>query len=178
MKSVERWSALILLILLGCRKNDTPAPIGSKFPAKVFSKSAEEIKESDWLQPSGWKSTQQQTYSLYFSEVKSDFITDEIVDKGLVRIFKIAGSDKNKPEVSLPFEEIKDGQKIYWYYEITPGNIMIYADVYGKQNISPENFLFKYLILNKQMVQNLNEKGIHQTDMMEFPYKKMIELNH
>ena len=178
MKSVEKLSVVILVILLSCRKTDSLVPVQPESPEKVFSKFTNENNESDWVQPSVWKSTQQPSYSLYLSELKTDVVTDEIVDNGLVRIFKMSARNKNDVPISLPFEEIMDGQKIYWYYEITPGNIMIYADVYGKQNISPENFLFKYLILNKQMVQNLNEKGIHQPHMMDLPYKKMIEFNH
>lgn len=178
MKSVGTVSVVVLSILFGCRKNDRLVPLQSDTTSKVISASTASIQESDWLQPSSWKSTQQPSYSLYFSEIKTDIVTDDIVDNGLVRIFKIPGNDKNIPAVSLPFEEFKDGQKIYWYYEIIPGNIMIYADVYGKHNLSPENFLFKYLILNKQMVQNLDNKGVHQSNLMDLPYKNMIELNH
>ena len=169
MKSAERLSVIILIAALGCRKNSLD-PLTPQSPAKIVINQQDGIKESDWLVPASWKSTEQPAYSLYSYDLKADAVTDEIIDEGLVRIFKT--SDNTSPGVSLPFEEIKDGQKIYWYYEITPGNIMIAADVYGK-NISPEKSLFKYLILNKKMVNTLEEKGIHQSKMMDLPYQKM-----
>jgi hypothetical protein len=133
--------------------------------------------ESGWEAGNTWTAIEQPTHSVYYTKINADAVTADAADNGLIRVFKIAGSGETSSTVSLPFEETKGSQKLYWYYQVTEGTIMIAVDVYGDKTNPAQSSLFKHVVLSKDAVSKFEEKGTTKADLMELSYEKIAEVS-
>lgn len=128
------------------------------------------INESDWQQGLSWSKVERPTHTVYFTNIAAD-VTAQTAEQGLVRIFSTAGSGNE----SLPFETSVNGQKQYWYYQVTEGNIMISVDVYGSSSNPGETSKFKSVILDKTAVAELKSNGKTEADLMNMPAEALTK---
>lgn len=165
------FGVLLLVAAVSCQKdkiNDAPLQESSE----VSSLSNSENTEIGWQSQQNWTKVEQPSYTVFYTNIKTSAVTSDAADNGLVRVFK-AGSD-NTP-VSLPFEETMGSQKLYWYYQVTEGNIMIAVDVYGDRSNPAQSSLFKQVVLDKQAVASFEAKDISKVELMNLSYDKLVE---
>ena len=79
---------------------------------------------------------------------------------------------------ALPFEETNGSQKTYWYYEVSDGNIMLMADVYGDRMNPFTNSSFKYIVIGDEEMQDIQNKGITKKDLKRLSYDDLNKLNN
>lgn len=115
---------------------------------------------------------EQPSYTVFYTNIKADDVTSDVGDNGLIRVFK--SSNENSP-ISLPFEETVGTRKLYWYYQVTEGNIMIAVDVYGDRSNPAQPQLFKKVVLDKKAVASFEAKGTSKVDLMNLSYDKLME---
>jgi hypothetical protein len=163
--------ALLLLAAIGCRKNDLndkPSPDLSE----VSTAGNSVLKKSDWVSQSNWTKVEQPSYTVFYTNIKTDDVTSDVADNGLIRVFK--SGNENNP-ISLPFEETAGSQKLYWYYQVTKGNIMIAVDVYGNGSNPTQSQLFKNVVLDKKAIESFESKGTSKVELMNLSYDKLME---
>ncbi|MFL5772648.1 MAG: hypothetical protein ACJ75F_05795 [Flavisolibacter sp.] len=158
---------ILLLATAGCRKdfqeNHSSNSTEATPTLKTETVKQNGITESEWQGNLSWTSVERPTYSIFFTTIKSD-ISAETADAGIVRVFK---SSANGKQQSLPFEETVNGQKYYWYYQVTEGTVMIAVDAYGSKNNPADASLFKTVVLNKDAVTSLVAKGNSRAGLMD-----------
>ena len=158
---------LILLIIISCRKDlrhdsqSESAFIESS--STSFNAIDSNIKESELLGNFNWTKVNLPSRSIFHTNIITE-ISSETAEKGLVRVFKT--QDEGSTFQALPFEEIINGEKHYWYYQVNEGNIMISVDVYGSQTKPALNNMFKTIVLNKTAIENFNASGIEASILM------------
>jgi hypothetical protein len=165
---------MLLLTALSCRKdleqNQTEAtPTIQPTATVTATATVSGVSESEWQKDLSWTYVERPTRSIFYTNIKAD-ISEETAEKGLVRVFKF--SDSGAPQ-SLPFEETVNGQKNYWYYQVTEGNIMISVDVYGSKNNPATSSLFKSVVLSKDAVANFETQGKTRAKLMAMPVEAM-----
>ena len=158
---------LLLLATAGCRKDiQENLKSSSTETVQVSTEGTAKqngITESEWQGSLSWTSVERPTYSIFFTTIKSD-ISAETAEAGIVRVFK---SSANGKQQSLPFEETVNGQKYYWYYQVTEGTVMIAVDAYGSKTNPADASLFKTVVLNKDAVTSLEAKGNSRARLMD-----------
>jgi hypothetical protein len=172
MKNLKTPLAVLLIVITAasCRKteNEFQQPQATVEQTASVATLPEGIIQSDWQSATAWNKVEQPTYSIYTSNIKGD-ISAENAEQGMVRVFKSTG--KNAVPVALPFEETVDGQKQYWYYQVTEGNVMVAVDAYGSKAVNPaDQTQFKLVILNKDVLSSFEEKGTSRADIMNMSY--------
>lgn len=164
------FGVLLLVAAVSCQKdkiNDAPLQESSE----VSSLSNSENTEIGWQSQQNWTKVEQPSYTVFYTNIKSSAVTSDASENGLVRVFK---ADDNTP-VSLPFEETVGSQKLYWYYQVTEGNIMIAVDVYGDRSNPAQSALFKQVVLDKQAIASFEAKGTSKVELMNLSYDKLIK---
>lgn len=165
------FGVLLLVAAVGCRKdklNDAP----SQELSELSSPSSSETTESGWQSQQNWVKVEQPNHTVFYTNIKTDAVTADAADNGLVRVFKSGNS--NAP-ISLPFEETVGSQKLYWYYQVTEGNVMIAVDVYGDRSNPAQSQLFKHLVLDKQAIASFEAKGTSKVELMNLSYDKLMQ---
>ena len=102
--------ALVLLIT-SCRKEDV------RQTNEAESVTSGTVTKAQWNSFSTWENLKSENGSTYFSKVSDSSITNEVMNGGLVLVYKKSGSDIQ----SLPFQEKES--KTYWYYQASKGSI-------------------------------------------------------
>lgn len=172
MKGLESIAGAILICLtVGCKKE----PI-KNFPSQdhisSISSSENKITESNWITASQWEVAQQPSHSVFHTNINTG--NNSVSETALLVYRK---DNTHGTIMTLPYEENKGLQKIYWYFEADGGNIMISADVYGPGANSFSTNSFKYIVLSEATVQDMEKRGISKTQLMTMPYEKFTELN-
>ncbi len=164
----------ILLFAAGCRKEMSDINTQETPESDVISVQSKTtgIAESGWTENSDWNMVEQPSHNVYFTNIATDAITAAAADKGMVRVFK-AGA--NGESVSLPFEETKGSQKLYWYYQVTEGNIMIAVDVYGSKSNPATSSQFKHIVMNQEAVSTFESNGTSRSDLMELSADELVQ---
>lgn len=164
---------LLLLAVSSCKKdlNETQAPEFQETEAvSISSDNSSNLVESGWETGSDWTAVEQPNYSVYYTNFKSDAITADVADNGLIRVFK---ADEQGKSIALPFEETKGSQRLYWYYQVTEGNIMVAVDVYGDKSNPTTSAMFKNLVFSQEAISDFESKGNSKADLMRKSYEDL-----
>ncbi len=175
MKNLKTPIAVMLVFsaVLACNKMDLQEETQNEINANASAKTqVQGVSESEWKSTSEWNAVDQSGRAAFFTTISAPEITADAAEKGLVRVFKLNGTDQSTL-VSLPIEETSGANKNYWYYTVTDGQIMISVDVYGSTENPAAKSLFKYVVLNSEAVAEVEKKGTSKVDLMELPYEKM-----
>lgn len=165
---------ILLLTAASCKKDlqqsQMPEPAIESSQVTVASNSAPDgISESEWQTGSSWTAVERPTHSVFYTDIKAD-ISSETSEQGLIRILKTSNSGTVQ---SLPFEETVNGNKHYWYYQVTEGNVMIAVDVYGSTSNPAQGSLFKSVVLTKEAVSGHEAKGNTKARLMSMPVEEI-----
>lgn len=182
MKKLQAPITFLLMILLAasCKKNiDERVPQANEAKIEHLTTNAEtpavsqkqSTIESNWEAAQKWTSVEQPNFTVYYFNAKAN-ISEETSSQGLIKVFKTSDTGTLTAR-ALPFEETVNGNKYYWYYQVTEGNIMIMIDAYGSKTNPAEKSLFKYMVLDKNTLTNLEAKGISKADLMTMSLEKM-----
>jgi hypothetical protein len=176
MKNLKMPLAVLLIVItaVSCRKSENEFQQPQVATEETVSAASlpEGITKSDWQSAPAWNKVEQPTYSIYTSNIKGD-ISAESAEQGLIRVFKTPSGDHSSP-IALPFEETVNGQKQYWYYQVTEGNVMIAVDVYGSKAITPaDQSQFQLVVVNKDAISSFEGKGTSRANLMDLSYDKI-----
>src|SRR6476659_4274989 len=95
----------LMLLIASCKKEDVRQTNATANASGASSK-------TQWSSISAWGNSTTENVSTYFSKLTDSSITGEVVNNGLVLVYKKTGSDIQL----LPFQE-RDGNT-YWYYQV------------------------------------------------------------
>ncbi|HEX2606962.1 MAG TPA: hypothetical protein VHK91_06265 [Flavisolibacter sp.] len=180
MKKVHAPIAGLILLCsaVSCRKDVderiAAQPQVSEVVASSSLNNSNGITESSWQKGDSWVSVQLPTHTIFHTNMAAASISAETAENGLVRIFKT--SDDGKTTQSLPFEETVNGQKNYWYYQVTAGNIMVAVDVYGTATNPAAISSFKSVVLSKEAVATQETKGNSKEILMNLPVSAITQI--
>lgn len=177
MKNLQAPIAGILLLLVaaGCRKdlneNMTPEVPESNIEVAAATVGTNGITESAWEAGSEWTTVEQPSFTVYHTNIKSDAVSADAAEKGMIRVFKT--DDNGQSTRSLPFEETKGSQRLYWYYQVTEGNIMIAVDVYGNKSNPATSSQFKNIVITSDAVTGFEAQGQTKADLMRMSHDNL-----
>jgi hypothetical protein len=166
--------ALLLCLTFGCKKDKIENFSNEDAIPSISSSqiSANGINQSDWMSALKWEVANQPSHSVYHTTINLSNIN---TSGSTLLVYK---QDNTGATAILPFEENTGSQKIYWYYEMNDGSIMISADVYGQVANPVAASSFKYIVLSNSAVSDFEKRGVDKTKIMVMPYEKFAELNH
>lgn len=181
MKNTRILLGVILLFsVFGCRKNldkKTSADLNENFQTQSFKENlnidANGIISSDWQSTDDWIKVHLPTHTVYHTNLKTA-ATTEYPSQEIIRVFK--NLPQGNDAQSLPYEEIKNGSKYYWYYTVTKGNVMIAVDVYGSAIKPNATDQFKTIVFTPKAITTLQSKDKIKIQLSKLPYKKIAAL--
>jgi hypothetical protein len=133
------------------------------------------VHESAWEKTAAWTTVEQPTYSISYSNLKAS-ISAEDAEQGLIRVFKADDAAKASVSHSLPYEDKINGKQVYWYYQVTEGNLMLSVDAYGAKASAVDKSLFKYVVIGKDVIASLEDKGISKASLMDMSYEDLVKI--
>jgi hypothetical protein len=142
----------LMLLIASCKKEDVRQTNATANASGASSK-------TQWSSISAWGNSTTENVSTYFSKLTDSSITGEVVNNGLVLVYKKTGSDIQL----LPFQE-KDGNT-YWYYQVAKGSIRINSNNNDGQNLTASTFT--YFVVTPQQLSNLEAKGKTKFDLLQ-----------
>ncbi|HVG12009.1 MAG TPA: hypothetical protein VM843_03350 [Flavisolibacter sp.] len=167
------FSILMLLVLAtSCKKNDF---LDENVPTETAASAPELSLNTDssaWYSSSKWDIAAQEDFSVHYINVADNKITADVVDNGLVLVFK----QNSAGVAALPVEESGKGESQYWYHQVTEGNLLISADTYGGAKAPDASSTFKYFILTSQSLKTLEANGYTLDRLMGLSYQEASEL--
>ncbi len=171
------FSAIVFMVLaVGCRKNDFSSELEQEATvtaaASPLPMSTSEADSTGWNYSADWKVAAQEDFSVYYININEKAITEDVVENGLVLIYK-------KNEISLtalPVEEGANEQTQYWYHQVTEGNIMISVDAYGATSAPDASTSFKYFIVTPEKIEALEAQGYSAEKLMELTFEEASQL--
>ena len=180
MKILKLTSSACVLFLLavGCKKTDfydelpqdevtAAASIGNSPLGSSFN-----VNGEGWVSSKSWDVENQEDFSIFYINLPEPAITADVVDNGLVLLFK----KDNSTLTALPVEEDSKGDSKYWYHQVTEGNIMISADSYGAATSPDANSTFKHFVITPQKLKDLEGKGQTVDQLMSLTYEQAAAL--
>ena len=175
-------ACILLVVAIGCKKTDfadelpqDPQAASAVFADSLALSSTGPIdisKEKGWISSAAWEVEKQEDFSIYYINVEDVAITPDVVDNGLVLLFK----NDNASLSALPVEEDAKTSSRYWYHQVTEGNIMISVDSYGAAVAPDASSNFKYFILSPEKLKELEGKGQSIDFLMNLTYQQAAAL--
>jgi hypothetical protein len=179
MKIQKMSLSVLLLIVLAssCRKTDfleEQQTILTEASTSFATDSTTDAgtDSSGWKSSSDWKVAAQESFSVYYLNIVDANITADVVNEGLVLVFK----QGDKKSSSLPVEEKSTTGSQYWYHQVTEGNLLISADTYGAAKAPDASSSIKYFIATPQKRAELEQKGYSLDRLMGLSYAEAAEL--
>ena len=166
---------VVLIIALGCKKNDAQLPQSEIVSNTATTSQLPAITESGWNTSTDWNSSKHADSTVYYTNIKTEAVTADVIQNGLVRIFKM-NNNSETTSTKLPFEEKTGAISQFWYYQVSEGNIMILIDVSGGNTNPAEKSLFNYVVLSGNAVKEIEKKGTTRGDLTSVSYDKLKEL--
>ena len=174
MKCLAKITGVLLLCaIVSCKKDQLES--NSLKESHLNSNTTEQIQNEDWSAPVEVQKADRSSHTVFYTNIKAQDINTENPG-GLIRIYKKDYKGNINPR-ALPYEETNGSQKTYWYYEVSDGNIMIYADVYGDRTNPFTNNSFKYIVIDDADLQQMQNKGINKKDLRRLSYEDLTKLN-
>ncbi len=151
----------LVLLFASCKKEDVRQANATDNASGASSK-------TQWNSLGAWGNSTTENVTTYFSKLTDSSITSEVVNNGLVLVYKKTGSDIQL----LPFQE-KDS-KTYWYYQVAKGSIRINSDNNDGQNLTASTFT--YFVVTPQQLSNLEAKGKTRFDLLQLSLDEATSL--
>ena len=164
-----------LIIVVGFKKNDAQLSQSETVSNAVTTPQVSSITESGWSSYANWNSSKHGDSSVYSTNIKTDAVTADAIQNGLVRIFKMENNSE-ATSTNLPFEGKTGAVSQFWYYQVSEGNIMLLIDVSGGSTNPAEKSLFKYVVLSGNAIKEIEKKGTSRGDLVNVSYDKLEEL--
>ena len=171
---VKITGVMLLCAIVSCKKDQLESP--SLEESTLNTHTSSQIQHPDWTVPVQIEKAERSTHTVFYTTLKAPDIHSSISD-GSIRIYK-KDHKGNISSRSLPFEETIGSQKTYWYYEVSDGNIMVSADVYGDRMNPFTNSSFKYIVIDDSEMQQMQIKGINKKDLKMLSYEDLAKLNN
>ena len=172
MKGLEKITGVLLLCaIVSCKKDQLES---TPLEESQLNTTSTQTSETEWSSATHVEKADRSAHTVFYTNIKAPDITDESASDGSVRIFKKDNMGRIS-STALPFEEVNGSQKTYWYYEVSEGNIMISADVYGDRNNPFTNSSFKYIVIDDE---EIVKKGITKKEMKRLSYDALNQLNN
>ena len=118
-----------------------------------------------------WTSSQQENFTIHYSTINDNAITASVAEKGLVLVYKKTANSIN----ALPFDK-KGISEEHWYYQVSPGKILINCDAYGSDQSLNETSSFQYFIISAEKLNELEASDKSRIDIMELSYEQASTL--
>ena len=158
MKKIQLLGLAALLAFASCKKND----VTTEAQTTGVSKS-QEAQLSTWTAVQNWTTTEGNSQG----SISDNNISAAIASQGLVLVY---ANTKSTP-VLLPAQVGKTN----YYYQVENGSIQINA---SKTDASfDKSQQFSYIILSKEQLQKLEEKGFSKLQLMAMDYSNVKQLN-
>jgi len=151
----------LMLLIASCKKEDVRQTTTDSVSSGTASK-------AQWNSLSSWQNSKTENVTTYFSRLTDSSITNDVVNAGIVLVYKKTGNDIQ----SLPFQE-KDG-KTYWYYQVAKGSIRINSDNNEGQNFATQTF--SYLVVTPEQLSKLEASGKTKLDLLQLSYDQASSL--
>lgn len=167
----------LVLLMASCKKNDYREAAPSDATTATASTKADSL---NWKTSSTWENADQGSFSVHYCTIQDSTITSDVVDNGMVLVFKKNGSAIN----ALPFEETTSAAQSstettnpnYWYHQVATGTLLISCDLY-KAAATPDNAnSFNYFVLTPEKLQSLETSGYTAEKLMNLDYKAAAAL--
>jgi hypothetical protein len=167
----------LVLLITSCKKDDFKEEALTDAPASVIG--LDGADSVGWKTSGAWESADQETFSVRYFSIDDANITDDVVENGLVLLFKKNGTSVN----AMPFEEegsaaAEEGvsKANYWYHQVTEGSLLISCDVYEKTKAPGTENSFKYFVVTPEKLQTLEADGHTSEELMGLSYQKAVAL--
>jgi hypothetical protein len=151
----------LMLLIASCKKED----VRQTTTDNVSSGSA---LKAQWNSLSNWQNSKNENVTTYFSRLTDSSITKDVVNAGIVLVYKKTGNDIQ----SLPLQE-KDN-KTYWYYQVANGSIRINSDNNDGQNLGTQTF--SYFVVTPEQLSKLEASGKTKLDLLQLSYDQASSL--
>jgi len=151
----------LVLLIASCKKEDVRQTNSTDSTSGASSK-------TQWSSLTAWGNSTTENVTTYFSKLTDSSITNEVVNNGLVLVYKKSGTDIQL----LPFQE-KDS-KTYWYYQVAKGFVRINSDNNNGQNLAASTFT--YFVVTPEQLSNLEAKGKTKFDLLQLSLDEATSL--
>ena len=166
----------LFVVLISCQKEDFSENASEAVSSSPESATTDTI---GWQLSDQWEVANQETFSVHYFNLEDANITADVVDNGLVLLFKKQGSAVN----ALPFEEESSeavsqeaANATYWYHQVSEGNLLVSCDLYDNNKTPDLKSRFKYFIINPEKLQTLITDGYTTEKLMSLSYTDAVEL--
>jgi hypothetical protein len=173
---IKVTGVLILCAIVSCKKDQLETTPTDPQLETITDKQLQN-SQADWSAPSQVEKAERANHTVFYTNIKAPEITAETGNEGMIRIYKKDELGRISSH-ALPLEETNGAQKTYWYYEISEGNIMVSADVYGGRSNPFTNSSFKYIVMDDMDMQKLQSKGITRKELKRLSYDELNRLNN
>ena len=158
MKKIQLLGLAAVLAFASCKKNDVNTETQNVEVSKT-----QEAQISSWTAIQNWTTTEGSAQG----SIADNNITTAVAGEGLVLVY---ANTKSTP-VLLPARL----GNTYFYYQVENGSIQINA---SKTDASfDKSQQFSYIILSKEQLQKLEEKGFSKLQLMAMDYSNVKQLN-
>jgi hypothetical protein len=163
-----------ILSLASCKKNDVKPNTENATPNTTQNvQSVLNVQSLSWKSADDWKVANQQSFKVFYTSLSDTSITSDVVSSGMVLVYK---KSLDGTISRLPFEEKVAGQvSNYWYYQVSEGKVLISCDNYtNSSSVSKDNF--QVVVVNKEQINSLTNKGYENSKLMELDYNQVSGL--
>jgi hypothetical protein len=140
----------LVLLITSCKKDDFKEEALTDAPASVIG--LDGADSVGWKTSGAWESADQETFSVRYFSIDDANITDDVVENGLVLLFKKNGTS------------------------VTEGSLLISCDVYEKTKAPGTENSFKYFVVTPEKLQTLEADGHTSEELMGLSYQKAVAL--
>jgi hypothetical protein len=160
MKKIQLFGLMVLIALSSCKKNDIEAKSQAEQTNEVSNTSNAQL--SNWITIQNWTTTGNNSQA----SIEDKNISSDVTKEGLVLVFTKSGAT----ETALPGQV---GNK-YFYYQVENGTIQINS--VAKEGSSAAQQQFSYIILSKDQLQKLEDKGVSKSQLMAMNSSQVKQL--
>lgn len=155
---------IFILVTASCNKMEHQVNVAS-------NETTSALKEPSQWKSLNWSSSPQEKFTIHYSTISDNSITPAIADKGLVLVYKKTANAIN----ALPLDETETARQ-HWYYQVSPGSILIHCDAYGTDQALHEPNSFQYFIISEEKLKELEANEKSKIDLMELSYEQVSQL--
>lgn len=174
MKSIKLsvLGMALIVVIASCSKKDAYSDETISQDSSIKSSAAAAVDNNSWHTTAQWESAKQDNYSVYYFNIADAKITSDVASDGLVLVYKKQGGTS----VAMPYEEKSGDNSVYWYHQVTDGNLLILSDSYNKASQPGADASFKYLIVTPDQLKSLDAQGHSRSNLMDMTYEQASKL--
>lgn len=158
-----KWMLLglsVLIMTASCRKADV---IDQPAEQPAVAAGTEKATGSDWSVLNNWQSGTVKNSSFQSNKISDARITGEIVNEGLVLVYK----KQDNAIVALPYQD--------WFYHISQNSIVITHSGNELSQMKTGNS-FIYFVISPDQLNELSKSGYSKEKLMQLSYESVAAL--